>query len=39
VGDLLGNDQRRASFATYAFGLFSDGERKSVEPMRCGKDE
>lgn len=33
VGALLGNDSRRASFATYAFGLLSEGERKSVEPI------
>jgi SRSO17 transposase len=33
VGSLLGNDSRRASFATYAFGLLSDGERKSIEPI------
>src|SRR5687768_4015234 len=33
VGSLLGNDARRASFATYAFGLLADGERKSIEPI------
>ena len=33
IGTLLGNDARRASFATYAMGLLADGERKSVEPM------
>lgn len=33
IGGLLGNDSRRASFATYAMGLLSEGERKSVEPM------
>ena len=33
VGELLGNDSRRASFATYALGLLGEGERKSVEPM------
>lgn len=33
VGALLGNASRRASFATYAMGLLSEGERKSVEPM------
>lgn len=33
IGILLGNDARRASFATYAMGLLADGERKSVEPM------
>jgi SRSO17 transposase len=33
LGLLLGNSRRRASFATYAHGLLSDGERKSVEPI------
>ncbi len=33
VGDLLGNQQRRASFAMYAMGLWGDGERKSMEPI------
>ena len=33
IGAVLGNDSRRASFATYALGLLSDGERKSVEPL------
>jgi SRSO17 transposase len=33
IGDILGNKKRRASFATYAMGLLSDAERKSVEPM------
>ena len=33
LGELLGNSRRRASFATYAHGLLSDGERKSVEPQ------
>jgi SRSO17 transposase len=33
VGDVLGNDGRRASFATYAMGLLGDGERKSIEPI------
>lgn len=33
MGDLLGEDHRRASFATYAVGLLSDGERKSMEPI------
>src|SRR5688500_4067968 len=33
VGSLLGNDARRASFATYAFGILSEGERKSIEPI------
>jgi SRSO17 transposase len=33
VGSILGNDARRASFATYMHGLLSEGERKSVEPI------
>lgn len=33
VGDVLGHAKRRASFATYALGLLSEGERKSVEPI------
>lgn len=33
IGELLGNDSRRASFATYVMGLLSEGERKSVEPI------
>jgi SRSO17 transposase len=33
VGEVLGDDRRRASFATYALGLFGDSERKSVEPI------
>jgi SRSO17 transposase len=33
IGDVLGDDKRRASFATYAIGLLSDGERKSMEPI------
>lgn len=33
MGDLLGDDHRRASFATYAVGLLSEGERKSMEPI------
>lgn len=33
IGDLLGDARRRASFATYALGLLSEGERKSVEPI------
>ena len=39
VGDVLGHAKRRAYFATYALGLLSDGERKSVEPIAaraCG---
>jgi SRSO17 transposase len=33
LGSLLGNEQRRASFAHYAMGLLGDGERKSMEPI------
>lgn len=33
IGDVLHYVKRRASFATYALGLLSDGERKSVEPI------
>ena len=33
IGNVLGHAKRRASFATYALGLLSDGERKSVEPI------
>jgi SRSO17 transposase len=33
IGDVLGNDSRRGSFAMYAMGLMGDGDRKSVEPI------
>ena len=33
IGAVLGHDSRRASFATYALGLLSDAERKSIEPI------
>lgn len=33
VGDVLANKKRRASFAMYALGLLSEGERKSMEPI------
>ncbi len=39
MGDVLGSRSRRASFATYAMGLFGEGERKSTEPIAartCG---
>jgi len=39
IGALLKTPSRRESFATYAMGLLSDGERKSVEPIAaraCG---
>jgi len=33
IGEKLGNDSRRKSFAIYAMGILGDGERKSVEPI------
>lgn len=33
IGQILGNDARRASFAVYALGLLGDAERKSIEPI------
>lgn len=33
IGGLLRDKRQRASFAIYAAGLLSDGERKSMEPM------
>ena len=33
IGDVLGEESRRGSFALYAMGLLGDGERKSVEPI------
>ncbi|EPX54926.1 Mobile element protein [Cystobacter fuscus DSM 2262] len=33
IGDVLGEDSRRGSFAIYAMGLLGDGERKSIEPI------
>ena len=33
IGDHLGDKRRRESFATYAFGILGDGERKSAEPI------
>jgi SRSO17 transposase len=39
IGEVLGDERRRASFATYAMGPFGEGERKSVEliagPRAC----
>src|SRR6266545_4261020 len=40
IGEVLGSDGRRASFARYARGLFGEAERKSVEPIAaqaCGE--
>src|SRR6266446_3891644 len=42
IGEILGHDSRRASFATYALGLLSEAERKSIEPIAarsCADDE
>ncbi len=39
IGRHLRRSEQRASFAIYAFGILSEGERKSVEPMAaraCG---
>jgi SRSO17 transposase len=39
IGGVLGHAKRRASFAVYAMGLLTDGERKSMEPIAarmCG---
>jgi len=33
IGEVLGNSYRRGSFATYMFGLLSESERKSMEPI------
>jgi SRSO17 transposase len=33
IGDILGEDSRRGSFAIYAMGLLGEGERKSIEPI------
>jgi SRSO17 transposase len=33
IGQHLRRREQRASFAAYAFGLLSEGERKSVEPI------
>jgi SRSO17 transposase len=33
LGEILGNQEQRTSFATYALGILSDAERKSVEPL------
>lgn len=41
VGEVLGSDASRASFATYVHGLLSEGSRKSIEPIaaRASGDE
>nr|WP_269770236.1 transposase [Cystobacter fuscus] len=33
IGDVLGEESRRGSFAIYAMRLLGDGERKSLEPI------
>jgi hypothetical protein len=33
IGEHPRRPEQRASFATYAYGLLSEGERKSVEPI------
>ena len=33
IGEVLGNDSRRGSFAMYAAGMLGEGDRKSVEPV------
>lgn len=33
IGGVLGSQERRASFATYAQGLLGEGSRKSMEPI------
>lgn len=33
LGNVLANKKRRASFAVYALGLLSEGDRKSMEPI------
>lgn len=33
IGEVLGSDSRRGSYAVYAMGLFGDGERKSMEAI------
>jgi SRSO17 transposase len=33
IGDILGEESRRGSFALYAMGLLGEGERKSIEPI------
>jgi DNA-binding transcriptional LysR family regulator len=42
IGQHMPRKDQRASFATYAFGLLGEGDRKSVEPIAaraCGDDE
>lgn len=38
IGDVLGLEERRASYAVYAMGLFGEGARKSMEPIAARAD-
>jgi len=38
IGDVLGLEERRASYAVYAMGLLGDGDRKSMEPIAARAD-
>ena len=38
IGDVLGDEARRASYAVYAMGLLADGDRKSMEPISARAD-
>jgi SRSO17 transposase len=39
TGSILGYPERKASFAMYAMGLLSEGERKSAEPIAAPADD
>ena len=42
IGGVLRDKRKRASFATYAYGILGDGDRKSAEPIAaraCGDPE
>jgi len=38
IGNVLGGEERRASYAIYAMGLLGDGDRKSMEPISARAD-
>ena len=38
IGDALGLEERRASYAVYAMGLLGEGDRKSMEPIAARAD-
>ena len=38
IGDALGLEERKASYAVYTMGLFGDGDRKSMEPIAARAD-